>query len=1059
MRKLARWTAGTAYQGMKISWVGGIAAWAFLCVGYEVQVCGQGAAPLTVAEVTTVAALAPEREDWVARNWQTDDGLPQNTINALVQTQDGFLWAGTGGGLSHFDGYRFRNFGLQDGLRSLRISALVESRDGQLWIGTTGGGVSRWDKGTFTSYESAEGFPSSGDVVCMTAGRDGSVWIGTSDGLVRWQEGKFTLIGHEWGLPREQIRDVTEDGRGTLWVSVIEVGVFENSSGRFVRVPTPGPASGDCYSLMAARDGTVWAGMGNGRIWKGKDGAWTLLGPAEGLPHTSFECLAEGVDGTVWTGLRHGGVYRQKEGRFERATQDDVLAGRNVRSLLVDRGGNIWAGTTYGGLYRLSPRVLNYWVAEPEQGRPGAFTSIAEEASGSWLVCASSEGVLRFENGRFTRIADPAFGKFLPHVYCSLVAPDGSAWFAGEQFACRMRSGEATMLFRDAPVQGEAVRAVAALGASVWFGTYYGTLLKWDGSKLMMAAPRGTFPGGITSMVPEDEETLWVGSASGVYRWRTGLLKKWGREDGLVSGNIRALHRDPDGTLWIGTLGGGLSRLKEGKVVNYTMREGLVDDVISQILPDDQGAIWLGSNRGIMRVERGDLAAVDSGLIAELHPVVFGKNEGVLSPQCASGCSPPAIKTRDGRLLFPTVGGVAEIHPQRVLAMGMADPKAVVESAMVDGKRRPLGKPLVVPSGQHRVEISYTAPALAGGEWIRFQHRLEGVDEGWVKAGSRRLASYSGLPPGRYRFQVVATDSRSHRSESVASLAVIIRPQFWETWWFRASGVILLVAAGGAAGLWLTNRRHTREMVEIERSRQMRAELAHMSRVTLLGELSASLAHELKQPLTTILANSQAALRYLTNVPVELDEVRSSLEDISSADRRANEIIERMRNMVKKGESALESRDINADIEQALLLINNDLIERKVSIETRFSSDVSLVKGDHIQLQQVLLNLVLNGCDAMAASPPPDRQLLVETRPSDPGFILVAVSDCGPGLAPEMAERIFKPFFSTKKQGLGMGLSICRAIIGAHGGRLWVDNNKERGATFSFTLRTVGEGE
>jgi len=153
----------------------------------------------------------------------------------------------------------------------------------------------------------------------------------------------------------------------------------------------------------------------------------------------------------------------------------------------------------------------------------------------------------------------------------------------------------------------------------------------------------------------------------------------------------------------------------------------------------------------------------------------------------------------------------------------------------------------------------------------------------------------------------------------------------------------------------------------------------------------------------------------------------------------------------------MEARDINADIEQALLLINNDLIERKVSVETRFSSNVPLVKGDHIQLQQVLLNLILNGCDAMAASPPEDRQLVVETNPGHPGYITVAVSDRGPGIAPETMERIFKPFYSTKSQGLGMGLSICKAIVGAHGGKLWGVNNADRGATFSFTLRVADD--
>lgn len=1051
MRRFVRWKRDSATLGRKFPWVGAVVALSLSWGGLIDSVTGQAMSTMLPMPETT-----PTSHDWLVRNWLTEDGLPQNSVNAMAQTRDGFLWLGTGGGLSRFDGYRFRNFGLQDGLRSLRISSLAEATDGRLWIGTTGGGVSCWENGQLTSYEAAEGFPTGGDVVCMIAGRDGAVWCGTTEGLVCLRGGKFALIGLEHGLPQDQVRALTEDARGTLWVSVIDRGVFENSTGRFVRVPEPGPVTGDCYSLASDRDGGVWAGMGNGVIWEGREGAWKKYDRSEGLPFSNFECLTQGRDGVVWAGVRSGGVYCRTSSGFEPATEHPALSTSHVRCLLEDGEGNFWAGTSFGGLYRLSRRMLNFWDASALLGHPGVITSIVEQRSGAWLVCASMEGVLRFQEGSFERVDDSGFGRFKPHPYGAVMARDGGAWFAGEQFAGRMLDGQPATLHRDAPVLGEAVRALAAQGNTVWMGTYYGTLLKGEGDKIMVAAPRGTFAGGITSLVPEDEDTLWVGSASGVYRWRADGLRKWSREDGLVTGNIRALHRDADGTLWIGTLGGGLARLKQGRVVNYTVREGLVDDVISQILPDDHGALWLGSNRGIMRIDRKEFDALDSGVIGELHPVVFGKNEGVVSPQCASGCSPSAVKTRDGRLLFPTVGGIAEVHPQRLQALSMAEPQAVVESVQVDGRRLAQGEPLVLPSGQHRLEISYTAPALSGGEWIRFQHRLEGLDRGWVKAGGRRIASYSGLPPGRYVFHVAASDSRSNWGEAMTSLPVIVRPQVWETWWFRAAVMIMLVGAGGAAGLWLTTRKHQREMIEMERTRQMRAELAHMSRVSLLGELSASLAHELKQPLTTILANSQAALRYLTTVPVEIEEVRSSLEDITSADRRANEIIERMRNMVKKGEAEMEARNINADIEQALLLINNDLIERKVCVETRFAPEVPLVNGDHIQLQQVLLNLILNGCDAMAAVPPEDRQLVVETREGEPGYILVAVSDRGPGLAPEMQERVFKPFFSTKKQGLGMGLSICRAIIGAHGGRMWAENNSEGGATFRFTLRAVG---
>ena len=150
--------------------------------------------------------------EWVTRSWRTEDGLPQDSVNAITQTRDGFLWAGTSAGLARFDGVRFRTFGLQDGLRSVHILTLAEDQQGALWVGTSGGGVSRWENGRFASFGVEEGFPSSADVIALAADRDGSVWIGAVDGLVQWRNGVFTKIGEAQGLPRKQVRALLDNG-------------------------------------------------------------------------------------------------------------------------------------------------------------------------------------------------------------------------------------------------------------------------------------------------------------------------------------------------------------------------------------------------------------------------------------------------------------------------------------------------------------------------------------------------------------------------------------------------------------------------------------------------------------------------------------------------------------------------------------------------------------------------------------------------------------------------------------------------------------------------------
>jgi C4-dicarboxylate-specific signal transduction histidine kinase len=237
---------------------------------------------------------------------------------------------------------------------------------------------------------------------------------------------------------------------------------------------------------------------------------------------------------------------------------------------------------------------------------------------------------------------------------------------------------------------------------------------------------------------------------------------------------------------------------------------------------------------------------------------------------------------------------------------------------------------------------------------------------------------------------------------------------------------------------------------------RQRDEIAHLSRVAALGELSGSLAHEINQPLMGILSNAQAAQRFLAHDDVNLDEVREILADIVEDDKRAGEVIRRLRALLKKGELQKRPLDINAVVDDVVRLTRNDLMNREVVASTELTPNLPPVFGDPIQLQQVLLNLVLNACEAMEAVPGP-RQVQLRTFHTD-GGVEISVSDRGGGIPPGDLERIFEPFVTTKEHGTGLGLSICRTIIVAHGGRLWAENIGE-GATFRCMLPLSGQAE
>jgi signal transduction histidine kinase len=282
-------------------------------------------------------------------------------------------------------------------------------------------------------------------------------------------------------------------------------------------------------------------------------------------------------------------------------------------------------------------------------------------------------------------------------------------------------------------------------------------------------------------------------------------------------------------------------------------------------------------------------------------------------------------------------------------------------------------------------------------------------------------------------------------------------PSLWQEYRWTILGALFIFAMQAAmiAGLLLQRTRRRRAELELQRNRE---ELAHVTRVSTVGELTTSVAHELNQPLGAILSNAEAAEMFLAAEPPALDEVRDILADIRKDDQRASEVIRRMRSLLRKQELAPKSIEINEAIEEVLKLLSIDATARKVVMKFERTADLPRVWCDPVHFQQVVLNLVLNGMEAMAGLPAEKRQVVVRTGPVDNGTVKIAVADSGPGIPINSLPKLFEPFFTTKKEGMGMGLSIARTIVEAHHGQIWAENNSEIGATFYFTV-PVGKGK
>jgi len=275
--------------------------------------------------------------------------------------------------------------------------------------------------------------------------------------------------------------------------------------------------------------------------------------------------------------------------------------------------------------------------------------------------------------------------------------------------------------------------------------------------------------------------------------------------------------------------------------------------------------------------------------------------------------------------------------------------------------------------------------------------------------------------------------------------------------WLKVQAKVVLTPMGKPermTGVSLDVTERQRAELELQ---QHREELAHLSRVTMLGELSGSLAHELNQPLTAILSNAQAAQRFLARDAPDLAELREILTDIVAEDKRAGEVIRRLRLLLKKSEFHHQPLDVNAVVREVLKLVRNDLVNRGVFTQVDLASDLPAIGGDRVQLQQVIINLVMNACHAMTDATPADRLIVLRTIASAGEGVRVEVADRGCGIPPKNLERIFEPFFTTRSEGMGLGLAVCRTIISAHGGKMGARNNAERGALFYFTIQAQAE--
>ena len=724
------------------------------------------------------------------RIWRTEDGLPQNRVQALAQTKEGYLWIGTSEGLARFDGVRFFTFDRTNtpAISDNSILCLESEADGSLWVGTEGGGLLHYANGAFEAFGQKEGLTNN-FIRAIHLDRHSSLWVGSDRGFFRYANRRFERLDGTPEVPLASVMEIAEDGGGKIWaataggLTTVEGGklkkiVCDHSTGisasLTVLLIREGLSTGGCgvaqvslpaisiTSLHKDRKGNLWAGtVGRGLISLDlRTGAKTEYTAPSVLPIDSVFVLFEDQQHSIWAGAQDG-LVQFSEAVVSTVSRSDGLLDEDVSTTYEDRQGKLWIITYSGQIYYLDgDRPVRYPM--PEDFREMRFRSVFMDRHEDYWFGTAGSGVVRISGRQAVNFSKK----------------NG------------LRSNSIRDIFEDSR-------------GTIWLATGSG-LTNWDGKKFQnIYLEEGLSYPSARCLGEAANGDILAGTDMGLNRIHNGKAVKDPAFALLAKEKVWSLLVDGN-SIWLGTRGGGLVLVRDGKANRFTTSDGLANDSIYQIVDDRAGRLWLSGPNGISAVRRSELDALASGAKAGLHAVVFGSSDGMSTSQMYGGVQPAGCRRASGEIWFPSVRGAVRVNPSRLPER--ASGPALVEGLWVAGKPIPVSREVDLPARPGRLQIDFTACDLVAPQQLSFRYKMEGFDDSWNTATHTRSAFYSNLPAGHYRFRVIAENTgAAGASTTEASLAIYRKPAFQETGWFYGMLVVLLSGLGWG-GFWIYSR-------------------------------------------------------------------------------------------------------------------------------------------------------------------------------------------------------------------------------------------------------------
>ena len=830
--------------------------------------------------------------------WTVRDGFSLGNIYAIAQTPDGYLWLGSEFGLFRFDGTHSVLWQPPSGLHfSDGVDDLMVTRDGTLWIATFGGLVT-WNGRKLTRLHQFD----HQFVTALYEAREGTVWVGTMGPpgqLYALRDGRAHRYGSNLAFGKI-VWTIYEDSSGTLWAGT-ETGLWRIKPGpprRFAAsTSAPLPYSGP-IGLADSGDGRLLIAMHNA-------GMLQLVGnriDPYPIGFSDSNKLLRDRDGGLWIGTVERGLIHIHHGKADTFTRADGLSGDITLSVFEDHEGSIWVSST-DGLDRF--RELPVSTVSVRQGLPSDATRALLAASDGSVWISTHDGLARWESGKPTKIYRRANG--LPDDSVQSLFQDnlGVVWAFTDRGLAYLKNG------RFVAVPGVADGQVNSMtgdeSGNLWLSGQDGLWQLRDG-KVVARTPWTAFGrhhNASVLLADPQRGGLWLGfwQDGGVSYFKDGRVRAaYAVSNGLSEGAVTDLRLDSGGALWVTTLG-GVSRLDNGRIATLGSKNGLPCDTTMWTLEDDRRSLWMYMACGLVRIARPDLNAWIADPNDRVHATILGPRDGVRRRnEAASEYGPHDVIARDGKIWFLSGGGVQVVDPHHIV-FNRRPPPVHIEQVIADGRlywenlRGNTPGNLRLPARTRDLEIDYAALSLVAPEKNQFRYRLDGRDRGWYDAGNRRLAFYTDLPPGRYRFHVIGSNNSGVWNERGASIDFSIAPAFWQTFWFRSACGVAFIAMLLFL-YWLRARQ-----LAVQFNKTLDARVQERTRI------ARDLHDTLLQSFQGVLLQFGAALRLLAKQPEKAREVLAeAVDQAAHAVREGREAVQGLRLSLE------ESGDLAASI-------------------------------------------------------------------------------------------------------------------------------------------------